>query len=102
MDGLVGRPLLVDFSWVLDTSHGADYFRRWHREKQNSGGLLVHKSTHHFDLVNGGSMRIPKASLRWVISASMANRMLLPAANSTTTFVTPTNRQRKMIHSRSR
>jgi len=52
MDGAVGRPLAVDFSWMLDTSHGADYFRRWHREKQNSGGLLVHKATHHFDLVN--------------------------------------------------
>lgn len=52
MDGAVGRPLHVDFSWVLDTSHGADYFRRWHREKDKSGGLLVHKSTHHFDLVN--------------------------------------------------
>ncbi len=52
MHGVVGRPLLVDFSWILDTSHGADYFRRWHREKQNSGGLLVHKATHHFDLVN--------------------------------------------------
>jgi predicted dehydrogenase len=52
MAGAVGRPLCVDFSWLLDTSHGADYFRRWHREKQNSGGLLVHKATHHFDLVN--------------------------------------------------
>jgi predicted dehydrogenase len=52
MQGLVGKPLAVDFSWILDTSHGADYFRRWHREKQNSGGLLVHKATHHFDLVN--------------------------------------------------
>lgn len=52
MQGGVGRPLAVDFSWMLDTSHGADYFRRWHREKQNSGGLLVHKATHHFDLVN--------------------------------------------------
>jgi predicted dehydrogenase len=52
MQGVVGKPLLVDFSWILDTSHGADYFRRWHREKQNSGGLLVHKATHHFDLVN--------------------------------------------------
>jgi predicted dehydrogenase len=52
MDGAVGRPLAVDFSWMLDTSHGADYFRRWHREKQNSGGLLVHKASHHFDLVN--------------------------------------------------
>ncbi len=52
LEGKVGRPLTVDFSWILDTSHGADYFRRWHREKQNSGGLLVHKATHHFDLVN--------------------------------------------------
>ncbi len=52
MRGVIGRPLAVDFSWLLDTSHGADYFRRWHREKGNSGGLLVHKSTHHFDLVN--------------------------------------------------
>lgn len=52
MQGAVGRPLAVDFSWMLDTSHGADYFRRWHREKENSGGLLVHKATHHFDLVN--------------------------------------------------
>lgn len=52
VQGVVGRPLAVDFSWLLDTSHGADYFRRWHREKQNTGGLLVHKATHHFDLVN--------------------------------------------------
>ncbi len=52
MDGVIGRPLAVDFSWILNTSHGADYFRRWHSEKQNSGGLLVHKATHHFDLVN--------------------------------------------------
>ncbi len=52
MQGVIGRPQLVDFAWILDTSHGADYFRRWHREKQNSGGLLVHKATHHFDLIN--------------------------------------------------
>lgn len=52
MRGEIGQPLHVDFSWLLDTSHGADYFRRWHREKQNSGGLMVHKATHHFDLVN--------------------------------------------------
>ncbi|MDD3925398.1 MAG: Gfo/Idh/MocA family oxidoreductase [bacterium] len=51
-DGLVGEVLNVDFEYLLDTSHGADYFRRWHRRKENSGGLLVHKSTHHFDLVN--------------------------------------------------
>src|SRR5690349_5733524 len=52
IEGVVGRPLLVDFAWMLDTTHGADYFHRWHREKQNSGGLLLTKATHHFDLVN--------------------------------------------------
>jgi predicted dehydrogenase len=51
-EGAIGEPYLVDFSWMLDTSHGADYFRRWHREKPMSGGLLVHKASHHFDLVN--------------------------------------------------
>jgi predicted dehydrogenase len=50
--GTIGRVISVDFHWMLDTSHGADYFRRWHREKGNSGGLMVHKATHHFDLVN--------------------------------------------------
>jgi predicted dehydrogenase len=60
MQGTIGRPLAVDFSWVLDTSHGADYFRRWHREKQNTGGLLVHKATHHFDLVNWWIDSYPK------------------------------------------
>ena len=50
--GAVGRPTLVHFSWILDTFHGADYFRRWHRQKASSGGLLVHKASHHFDLVN--------------------------------------------------
>jgi predicted dehydrogenase len=50
--GIIGRVLSVEFQWLLDTSHGADYYRRWHREKRNSGGLLVHKATHHFDLVN--------------------------------------------------
>lgn len=50
--GAIGRVVSVTFEWVLDTAHGADYFRRWHRDKANSGGLLVHKSSHHFDLVN--------------------------------------------------
>ena len=50
--GEIGRPLSVDFHWWLDTRHGADYFRRWHRHRGNSGSLLVHKATHHFDLVN--------------------------------------------------
>ena len=52
MNGTIGKVTQVHFEWILNTSHGADYFRRWHRDKKNSGGLLVHKSTHHFDLVN--------------------------------------------------
>jgi predicted dehydrogenase len=52
MSGEIGEVLSVDFHWLLNTHHGADYFRRWHSKKQNSGGLFVHKSTHHFDLVN--------------------------------------------------
>lgn len=51
-DGAIGQPTAVDFSYWLNTQHGGDYFRRWHREKDKSGGMLVHKSTHHFDLVN--------------------------------------------------
>ncbi|MEE1830937.1 Gfo/Idh/MocA family protein [Streptomyces sp. SP17KL33] len=50
--GEIGEVGSVHFEWLLDLRHGADYFRRWHRDKVNSGGLLVHKSTHHFDLVN--------------------------------------------------
>lgn len=52
LDGAIGQVTSVHFEWMLNTRHGADYFRRWHRDKRNSGGLLVHKSTHHFDLVN--------------------------------------------------
>lgn len=52
MNDTIGDVHSVHFEWLLNTKHGADYFRRWHRDKRNSGGLLVHKSTHHFDLVN--------------------------------------------------
>ena len=50
--GVVGKVLSVHFEWLLNTSHGADYFRRWHSRRECSGSLLVHKSTHHFDIVN--------------------------------------------------
>lgn len=51
-DGVIGEVFSIHFEWLLNTMHGADYYRRWHRNKANSGGLLVHKATHHFDLVN--------------------------------------------------
>lgn len=52
MENPIGDILSVNFEYLLDRSHGADYFRRWHRQMKNSGGLLVHKATHHFDIVN--------------------------------------------------
>ena len=48
----VGKITSVDFHWYLNTSHGADYFRRWHRLVEKSGSLWVHKASHHFDLLN--------------------------------------------------
>ncbi len=59
-EGIVGTVTSVTFEWVLDTSHGADYYRRWHRDKRNSGGMMVHKSTHHFDLMNWWLDSTPK------------------------------------------
>lgn len=50
--GVIGDVLSVDFHWYLDRDHGADYFRRWHRRREYSGTLLVHKASHHFDLLN--------------------------------------------------
>ena len=50
--GVIGKVTSADFHWYLDVHHGADYFRRWHRLRENSGSLLVHKATHHFDLLN--------------------------------------------------
>jgi predicted dehydrogenase len=52
MSGEIGEVLSVDFHWLLNTFHGADYFRRWHGQKKFSSGLMLHKATHHFDLVN--------------------------------------------------
>jgi predicted dehydrogenase len=50
--GEIGQVTSVDFNYYLDTNHGASYFRRWHAFKQNSGSLLLHKATHHFDMMN--------------------------------------------------
>ena len=50
--GEIGEITSANLNWYLDTSHGADYFRRWHRLIEKSGSLLVHKACHHFDLLN--------------------------------------------------
>ena len=69
----------VHFEWVLDTVHGADYFRRWHRDKANSGGLLVHKATHHFDLVNWWLDDAAEAGVRQRWAAVLRRRERPPA-----------------------
>src|SRR5215218_4654826 len=58
--GVIGRVHSVNLEYLLDTNHGADYFRRWHAHADESGTLLVHKSTHHFDLVNWWIDAIPQ------------------------------------------
>ena len=59
-EGVIGEVIHVDLEYMLNTSHGADYFRRWHGEKDKSGGLIVHKATHHFDLVNWWLDAVPE------------------------------------------
>jgi predicted dehydrogenase len=81
--GAIGTVTSVHFEWVLDTVHGADYFRRWHRDKSVSGGLLVHKSSHHFDLVNWWLADVPETvfaagALRFYGHANAAARGLTP------------------------
>lgn len=48
----IGDLVSIDLNWYLNTFHGADYFRRWHGIREKSGTLLLHKSAHHFDLLN--------------------------------------------------
>lgn len=52
MSGVIGDVRHADFTWLLDRDHGASYFRRWHRYIKNTNSLLIHKATHHFDVIN--------------------------------------------------
>ena len=50
--GELGDIISIEYQEYLDTQHGASYFRRWHGKNKYSGSLFVHKSSHHFDLIN--------------------------------------------------
>ncbi|CAK7243237.1 MAG: hypothetical protein STHCBS139747_004750 [Sporothrix thermara] len=50
--GVIGEVSSVHMDWILDCAHGSDFMRRWHRDKATSGGIQMHKSIHHFDLVH--------------------------------------------------
>ena len=52
MSGKLGNVLNINYEYFLNRVHGGDYFKRWHSDMENSGGMLVHKSTHHFDIIN--------------------------------------------------
>ena len=82
-EGTIGTVTSVHFEWVLDTVHGADYFRRWHRDKSASGGLLVHKASHHFDLANWWIDDVPadvyaRGALRFYGEVNARQRGLAP------------------------
>lgn len=51
LEDAVGRITSVDLNWYVDTYHGASYFKRWNRQREKSGGLSIHKCSHHFDLL---------------------------------------------------
>ena len=57
--GVLGDIYNVHFEWLLTkdysanhNGHGASYFRRWNAYMEKCGGLLLTKSTHHFDMIN--------------------------------------------------
>ncbi len=52
LEGKIGKVTHVDLTWYIDIKHGSSYFNRWNRMRENSGSLSIHKSSHHFDLVN--------------------------------------------------
>jgi predicted dehydrogenase len=85
MAGEIGEVLSVDFHWLLNTRHGADYFRRWHATKAMSGGLMIHKASHHFDLVNWWLSDVPvsvqASGKRNFYTPAMARRLGLTGAH---------------------
>lgn len=57
--GILGDIYNVHYEWLLTkdysaghSGHGASYYRRWNAYMEKCGGLLLTKSTHHFDFIN--------------------------------------------------
>ena len=60
-DGIIGDIYNVHYEWnLVYNGHGTSYFRRWHGIMANSGGLLLTKSCHHFDMANWLINSFPK------------------------------------------
>ncbi len=60
LENKIGKVTHVDLNWYIDIKHGSSYFHRWNRMRENSGSLSIHKSSHHFDLVNWWIDGIPE------------------------------------------
>ena len=55
--GVIGEIYTANMDWMLSrpqctSGHGASYYHRWNAEMEKSGGLLITKATHHFDVAN--------------------------------------------------
>lgn len=59
-EGAIGELLSMEISYQIGLRHSAEYFSRWHAEKAKSGGLMVHKATHHLDLANWWADAVPQ------------------------------------------
>lgn len=70
--GIIGDLVQVTAAEVVEYYHGAAFFRRWHRFRKHSGGLLVHKACHTLDVIN------------WIVGSTPA---LVSAQGGTDTFV---------------
>jgi predicted dehydrogenase len=52
LEGRIGDITTVDFHWNITYPHLQQYMRRWHGHRDRGGTLWVHKSSHHFDMIN--------------------------------------------------
>lgn len=70
--GVIGPLVQIGAAEVVEYYHGAAFFRRWHRFRKNSGGLLVHKACHTLDVIN------------WIVDSAPSR---VSAQGGTDTFV---------------
>ncbi|WP_033372616.1 Gfo/Idh/MocA family oxidoreductase [Glaciibacter superstes] len=60
ISGAIGRVTQLNLDYHVDIRHGASYFLRWNRTRSHSGGLSLHKSSHHLDLLSWWSGQRPE------------------------------------------
>lgn len=58
--GMLGRIRFINYIEKLCQVHGAGFYARWHRQIDESGGMLVTKACHDFDTINYFVNEYPK------------------------------------------